>query len=243
MRSFPLWLASGVLVLAGLANPASPQTAAPASSNQAATATPGVYTVTYFEVGPNASRKTAGLLRQFAAATRKEDGNAELTVLHEIGRPGRFALVEAWRDKAAFEAHRAAMKALGDKLQPFFASPFELRQFLPLSMGVRPKGSDLAGAIYVLTHVDVFPAGKDEVAALVKTLAEDSRKDGGVQRFDAVVWDGHPNHFHLIETWNDRATREAHVLAEHTKQFRVKVTPFEGAFYDERLYEVVKKTD
>ena len=94
--------------------------------------------------------------------------------------------------------------------------------------------------MYVLTHVDVFPAGKDEVAAMVKQLADDSRKDPGVLRFDAVVWDGHANHFHLIEAWSSRQSRQAHVLADHTKQFRVKVTPFEGALYDERLYEVVK---
>ena len=95
----------------------------------------------------------------------------------------------------------------------------------------------------MLTHVDVFPAGKDQVAEMVKTLAQDSRKDAGAARFDAVVWDGHPNHFHLIEAWSDRHTREAHVLADHTKEFRAKLVPFEGALYDERLYEVVKKSD
>jgi quinol monooxygenase YgiN len=231
MRSISLLLLGGVM-LAGLIQPAAAQ--APAS--------PGVYVVTYFEVDPAAARKSAGLLRQFAAATRKEDGNDEMTLLHESGRPGRFAIVEAWRDKAAFDAHGAAMKALGDKLQPLFASPFEARQFVPLSTGA-PAASDQAGAVYVLTHVDVFPAGKDEAAALVKTLAEDSRKDAGVLRFDATVWDGHPNHFHLIEVWSDRTARTAHVLTDHTKQFRAKVTPLEGAFYDERLFEVVRKTD
>ena len=82
-----------------------------------------MYVVTYFEVAPAAVRKTNATLRQFSAATRKENGNTELTVLREIARPGRFALVEAWRDKAAFDAHGAAMKALGSQLQPVFASP------------------------------------------------------------------------------------------------------------------------
>ncbi len=131
------------------------------------------------------------------------------------------------------------MKALGDRLQPLFASPFETRQFAPLSIGA-PATGDLSSSIFVLTHVDVFPAGKDEVAALVKGHAEDSRKDAGVQRFDAVIWDGHPNHFHLIEVWSDRKSFAAHTIADHTKQFRAKVTPFEGAFYDERLYEMVR---
>ena len=81
---------------------------------------------------------------------------------------------------------------------------------------------------------------KDEVAAMVKQLADDSRKDGGVQRFDAVVWDGHANHFHLIEAWSDRTARQAHALADHTRQFRAKLVPFEGALYDERIYEATK---
>jgi quinol monooxygenase YgiN len=226
---YPGLLMACAALFAGFVPPAHAQ--APAS--------PGVFAVTYFEVDPAAARKTAGLLRQFAAATRKEDGNGELTLLREIGRPGRFAIVEAWRDKAAYDAHGGAMKALGDKLQPSIASPFESRQFAPLSIGAPPTG-DLSGAVYVLTHVDVFPAGKDEVAGLVKGQTEDSRKDNGVQRFDAVIWDGHPNHFHLIEIWSNRPAREAHVLADHTKQFRAKVAPFEGAFYDERLFEMVR---
>jgi quinol monooxygenase YgiN len=216
-----------------------PAAAAPATS--ATTAGP-VYVVTYFEVTPAGTRKAAALLRQFADATRKADGNTELTVLHEIGRPGRFALVEAWKDKAALDAHASAMKALGDKLQAVFVGPFDARQFAPLAVGAAPAEAP-AGAIYVLTHVDVFPQGKDEVAAMIKQLAEDSRKDGGAQRFDAVVWDGHPNHFHLIEAWTDRKALEAHQAEDHTKTFRAKLVPFEGALYDERLYEVVKKTE
>jgi quinol monooxygenase YgiN len=233
MRRFSLFLLGGLLMAAA--------TGQVHAQGQPA-AGPGIYAVTYFSVAPAGARKADALLRQFSAASRKEDGNAELTVLHELGRPGRFAILEAWRDKTAYDAHGAAAKALGEKLQPLVASPFETRQFAPLSIG-QPAAGDLAAAVYVLTHVDVFPAGKDEVAGLVKGQAEDSRKDQGVLRFDAVVWDGHPNHFHLIEAWSDRKALTAHLLADHTRQFRAKVTPFEGAFYDERLYEVVRKSE
>ena len=228
MRSLSLMLLSGAL-LAGLIQPA-----------QSQPATPSIYVVAYFEVAPANSRKIAGLLHQFAAATRKEDGNAELTALHEIGRPGRFAIVEAWRDKAAFDAHGPAMKALGDKLQPWFLAPFDPRQFTPLSIAPPPADTNLASAMWVLTHVDVFPAGKDDTAKMIPQLAEDSRKDPGAQRFDGVVQDGHPNHFHLIEAWSDRHAFEANAATDHTKAFRAKLVPFEGALYDERLYEVVK---
>lgn len=207
----------------------------------AAAAPPGpYYIVTYFNVAPKTTRKAATLLRQFAAATRGENGNTELTLLHELNRAGHFAIVEGWKDKAAADAHGAAMKALGEKLQPLITAPFSARPFLALDAAPRPADANLAGSIWVLTHIDVFPAGKEEVAGMVKQLVADSRKDAGEQRFDALVWDGHTNHFHLIEAWGDRKSLEAHAAADHTRAFRAKLVPFEGGLYDERLYTLVK---
>jgi quinol monooxygenase YgiN len=219
--------------------PAAPApTAAPAQPAAAPSGPP--YVVTYFEVAPAASRKAAALLRQFAAATHKEDGNVEFLALHESARPGRYAVVEAWRDKAALDAHGAAMKALGEKLQSSFISPFDARTFWTLSVATPGAAAQMPGGIHVLTHVDVFPAGKDQVATLLKQLVDDSRKDGGALRFDAVIQDGRPNHFHLVEAWANRGAREGHALADHTRQFRAKLVPFEGALYDERLYEALR---
>jgi len=214
-------------------------TPSPPAPSQPAPSGPA-FCVTYFEVEPAAARKTGGLLRQFAGATRKEDGNVEFVALHESGRPGRFAIVEAWRDKAALDAHGAAMKGLADKLQPAFASPFDARRFWTMAVAAPAAGADMRGAVFVLTHVDGFPAGKDQAAELIKQQANDSRKDGGALRFDAVIQDARPNHFHLIEAWANRGVREAHALLDHTRQFRTKLVPLEGALYDERLFEPVR---
>jgi len=193
---------------------------------------------------PVAWRKTGGLLSQFAGATRNEPGNIEFTALREIGRSGRFAIVEAWRDEAALDAHGAAMKALAGKLEESFASPFDARRFWSLSVAGSPPGpaagAGSTGAVYVLTHVDVFPAGKEEAAALIKQLVDDSRNDAGALRFDAVIQDARPNHFHLIEAWANPGARETHALAEHTRRFRATLVPFEGALYDERLYRALR---
>jgi quinol monooxygenase YgiN len=229
MRRLGLSLLGAAVIAAGLIQPATAQTASAP-----------VYVLTYFDVAPSAAGRTADALRQFAAATRKEDGNGELTVLHEIGRPGRFAIVETWRDKAARDGHGAATKALAEKLHPDIASPFSTRQFEAFSVAPAASGADPASGVAVLTHVDVFPAGKDEAAAQVKQLAQGSRKDAGAVRFDAIIMEGRPNHFHLIEVWRDQQAREAHALADHTKQFRAKIVPLEGALYDERLYESIR---
>src|SRR5207253_11135485 len=83
-----------------------------------------VYVVTYFEVAPPAAAETAALARQQAEASRKEAGNTRFEMFAEIGRPNRFAILEAWRDKAAYEAHAAAASttAYRDKLTPLLIS-------------------------------------------------------------------------------------------------------------------------
>jgi quinol monooxygenase YgiN len=237
-------LLSGAMMVAGLILPARAQTT-PAQPNSSQTnpnpASQGpVYVVTSFDVAAKDFDKALAILQPFANATHKESDNLELTVLNEVGRGGRFAIVEAWRDKAALDAHGPAMKALGEKLQPLIIAPFSARPYAALSVAAPAPDAKLDLSMYVVTHVDVFPAGKDEVTALVKQFAEDSRKDKGEGRFDALVWAEHPNHFELIEAWTDHQAREAHAGAGHTKTFRAKLSPFEGAPYDERLYEVVR---
>jgi len=200
-----------------------------------------VYTVVYFEVAPTEAAPTAAAARQYAEASGKEDGNLAFEMFQEIARPSRFAVVEVWRDKKAAEAHgkAAAATALGQRLQPSMIDGFGVRQHSGFSLAT-PKGQIPSDAIYVVTHVDVFPAGKDQAAELVKAQAEAARKDDGNLRYDVLQWDGHPNHFSLVEAWRDRKAFDASAAAAHTKEFRQKLTPLEGALYDERLYQPVR---
>src|SRR5438445_1160607 len=63
-----------------------------------------VYVVTYFDIAPSAAVESAALARQYAEASRKEPGNVGFEMFAEIGRPNRFATLETWHDKAAYEA-------------------------------------------------------------------------------------------------------------------------------------------
>jgi quinol monooxygenase YgiN len=199
-----------------------------------------VYTVVYFEVDPTEAAQTAAAARQYAEASSKEDGSLAFEIFQEIARPSRFAVVEAWRDKKAAEAHgkAAAATALGQKLQTAMIDGFGVRPHSGFDI-TAPKGQIPAEALYVITHVDVFPAGKDQAAELVKAQAHAARKDDGNLHYDVLQWDGHPNHFTLVEAWHDRKAFDASAAAPHTKQFRQKLTPLEGALYDERLYQAV----
>ena len=199
-----------------------------------------VYVVTYFEVAPSATADAAVLARQYAEASRKEAGNAMFDVFAEIGRSNRLAILEAWRDKAAYEAHGAAASASSyrDKLKPLLISGTGAR-FLGGFAVAPPTAKPGPEAIFVLTHVDVPPAQKDQAIELQKALATAARKDDGNLWFDVLQQSDRPNHFTLFEGWRDRKAFDASIMAPHTREFRQKLNPLEGALYDERLYQAI----
>jgi quinol monooxygenase YgiN len=201
-----------------------------------------VYIVTYFEVAPNSAAQSSGIARQFVEASRKEAGNNEFEIFEEVDQPSRFAILEAWRDKQAADAHNsgAAATTFRDKLKPLLIGGFGVRPHGELSVAAPAKAQPPRDALYVLTHVDVFPTFKDQAIELVKAQAVAARKDGGNERYDVLQWDGHPNHFTLVEVWHDRKAFDASIVTPQNKEFRDKLTPLEGALYDERLYHAVR---
>ena len=74
---------------------------APSAAPAPAPITGPVYLISFFEIAAPAADKTAPLLTQYAAEGRKAEGNSGVLALRETARPGRFALVELWRDAHA----------------------------------------------------------------------------------------------------------------------------------------------
>src|SRR6266852_201806 len=68
--------------------------AAPAGAQ--APASPASYAVTYLEVTPAAKDEAIRLIKQVAAASRKEPGNLRFEVLQRVDRNNQFAILEAW---------------------------------------------------------------------------------------------------------------------------------------------------
>ena len=201
---------------------------------------PAAYVVAYLEAGTSRTAEAAALLRQIAAASRHEAGNAFYDVFEEIGRPTRFAVVSGWYDKAAIAAHQRAVAASGlaAKLQALLASPPDVRPSTALA--VAPATARAPTAVYVLTHVDVVPPAKDRAIGLLERLAEDSRKESGVLFFDVLQQDSRPNHLTLFAAWRSPQAFEAHRTAANTRAFRDALLPLQGALYDERLYRALE---
>ena len=108
--------------------------------------------------------------------------------------------------------------------------------FAMLPLGVVPQadGADNPGPAYIVTYIEVLPAGADQTAALMRRLGAESRKESGNLRFEVMQRIHQPSHFVILEAWKDEGSQSAHAAAAHTKDFRAKLLPLLRAPYDER---------
>jgi quinol monooxygenase YgiN len=199
------------------------------------------YLVTYIEVTPSAEIEVAKLLRSVAAASTKEAGKLRYDVLQQIERRNQFAILEAWSDPKAHEAHDggAAMKQFRDQLSPLRTGYFDQR--LDTGLDIAPVSSPASkGAIYVITHVDVTGPFKDEAIVMLKKHAADSRREPGAERFEIWQQANRLNHFTVVEVWKDQPALDAHGLAASTREYREKIGAMLGALYDDRRYRILE---
>jgi quinol monooxygenase YgiN len=229
----------GLVVMAiGAMGDARAQTPAPAPTP--APIVGNVYIVTYVEVMPTSKAEAATLLRRYREAAQKEGGNLRCEVVQRIDQPHQFAILEIWKDQAAFEAHGKSTTTAEarEKVAAIRIAPTDERVHTALSVGPIDAPSARAG-IYVATHVDVIPPRKDDGVAALKRLGEDSRRGEGNLRFEVVQQVNRQNHFTVVEIWKDVRAVETHSMAAPTREFRDKLAPMTGALYDERMYRAL----
>jgi quinol monooxygenase YgiN len=199
------------------------------------------YMVTYLEVLPSGEGETANLLKQVAAASRKEAGNQRYDILQRVDRKNQFAILEAWSDAKAAEAHAggAALKVFKEKLTPLRVSFYDERPSNGVTVAPSPPSAG-KDSIYAITHVDVIPPKRDDCVVMLTKLATDSRAMPNSERFEAWVQSNRSNHFTVTSTWKNRAAFDASVIAASTRDFRENLSTMTGALYDERLYASVE---
>jgi quinol monooxygenase YgiN len=185
-----------------------------------------IFLVTYVDVMPNSVDSAERVLDRYREASRKDEGNLRFLVLQEIARPNRFALVEAWRDKTAIDAHVAAdhTRKFRETLKTIQNAPYDERVNNLLYSG-QDATENRPNAVYAVTHVDVVPPAKDQCMAMLGYLV--------LQQANRA------NHFTVFEKWRGMKAAEAHAMEDHTRAFREKLVPIAGALYDERFYKAL----
>jgi quinol monooxygenase YgiN len=200
-----------------------------------------IYVATYIDVQVNSTAQGARLALQYSEASRKEPGNVRFGLAQEIGRPNRLVVLETWKDQPAFEAHESAEHTTRFRtaLQAIHNSPFDQRVHQGFAIDPRKLAAE-SGVVIVVTHVDVPPPRREETELLLKSLAEESRKDEGNVLYEVFQQSpARTNHFTVFAIWKDRKAFDSHEGKAHTRQFREALGPMLGALYDERLYSPI----
>jgi quinol monooxygenase YgiN len=200
-----------------------------------------VYAVTYIDVTPTTRAADAALLRQLAAASRKEPGVVRYEVFQRGTPANQFAIIEIWKDQQSYDAHAAAahVKTFRQQIEPHLVAPIDERPYVGLATGAKDSAALPRGATVAISHVDVIPPKKDDGVAALKALAEPTRKDNGNLRFDVYQQKARPNHFTVIEVWRNQKAADDHEVGTHTKDFRKVLGSATGALYDQRWYKAL----
>jgi quinol monooxygenase YgiN len=226
--AIPILLSTTTLI--GVVGDASAQTPAVPAVEGPLTA------VAYVEVKAASADAGRSALKQYRDALGKAPSSARVEIFEQVGRPGHFAIVETWRDQAAFDKRDAGVRArLNDALAAIRVSGYDERTYKTLTTA--PASAPSRGTLFVITHVDVVP--NPQAPDILKRLVDASRKDAGNLRFDVVQFTVRPNHFTVIEQWRDQQSFDAHAAAAHTLQYRDELQPLTGSPLDERVYTPV----
>ena len=202
---------------------------------------PTVYVVTYLDVTPASRAADGALLRQLAAASRKEPGVVRYEVFQRGSPANQFAIIEIWKDQQSYDAHSASahVKTFRQQIESHLVAPIDERPYVGLAVGPKDGGAIPRGASVAISHVDVIPPKKDDGIAALKALADPTRKDNGNLRFDAYQQKTRPNHFTVIEVWRNQKAADAHEVGGANKDFRKVLSSATGALYDQRWYKAL----
>jgi quinol monooxygenase YgiN len=91
--------------------------------------------------------------------------------------------------------------------------------------------------MYVVAYVEVMPPSTAEAVALLRQYREASLMDTGYRYLEVLQQCGRPDHFAIVERWQDAQALDAHGSAAHTRAFHERLQALRASPYDERLHQ------
>ena len=93
------------------------------------------YVVTHVDVPPPRKDECVTMLKKLADASRKDQGSVAFDVVQQTSRPNHFTVIEAWKDRKAFDAHvqAAHVREFRDQLTPMSGALYDERLYRVLN--------------------------------------------------------------------------------------------------------------
>ena len=90
-----------------------------------------IIVVSHVDVPPPRKDECIAALNPLADGSRKGGGSQRFEVVQQTSRPNHFTVVEAWKDKKAYDASRSAdaQRAFRDKLGPMLGALYDERLY------------------------------------------------------------------------------------------------------------------
>jgi len=90
-----------------------------------------IIVVSHVDVPPPRKDECIAALNPLADASRKGGGSQRFEVVQQTSRPNHFTVIEAWKDRKAYDASRAAdpQRAFRDKLGPMLGALYDERLY------------------------------------------------------------------------------------------------------------------
>jgi quinol monooxygenase YgiN len=200
------------------------------------------YAVAYFSVAPASRSALVAAFNRYRDASRKQEGFVRFELFEQVGIPGAYVVVEAWRDQPAFEARAqaATTKEFQQAIQAHRITGYDERPYRNFTLSSPSPAAGGGDAVHVVSHVDTIGGEKGGGPDMVRRQAEASRKETGHLRYDVLQSPVRLNHFTVVETWANQRAFEAHLAASHTRQYREAMQPVTGSPIDERVYKRIE---
>jgi quinol monooxygenase YgiN len=97
------------------------------------------------------------------------------------------------------------------------------------------RGEEAAGTVYAVAYIEIVPGKENDARRLILDHAADARRAAGTVAVDALVRDGYPDQFALVEQWRSQKEKDDYVSGASTQQFRAALARIESAALDERI--------
>jgi quinol monooxygenase YgiN len=97
------------------------------------------------------------------------------------------------------------------------------------------RAQDASKPVYVVAYLEVVPGKKKQARRLIADYVAGAKRASGVLAIDALVRNGYPDQFALIEQWQSAKSREDYAATAVAQQFRASLGKIESAAIDERI--------
>jgi quinol monooxygenase YgiN len=97
------------------------------------------------------------------------------------------------------------------------------------------RSEDSSHPVCVVAYLEVVPGKEKQAQRLIADYVAGAKHASGVLAIDALVRDGYPDQFALIEQWQSAKSREDYAATAAAQQFRASLSKIESAGVDERI--------